>query len=123
MRAGAAPVPPSSCMSCCKGVSACRSTLQQSGKKGPTYLVLAVHGIASAAAANPAARAAHGTIVAPASAPLSVRAITRHVAGIAADTADDVGGVVLLLGAIVLAVPNLAAVLARLVLVVTEGSV
>ena len=43
--------------------------------------------------------------------------------GVAADTADDVGSVVLLLGTVVLAVTNLPAVLACLVLVVTQGSV
>ena len=42
---------------------------------------------------------------------------------VTADTADDAGRVVLLLGAVVLAVANLAAVLACLVLVITERSV
>lgn len=42
---------------------------------------------------------------------------------IAANTANDASGVVLLLGAVVLAVTDLAAVLASLVLVITEGTV
>jgi hypothetical protein len=88
-----------------------------------TYLVLAVHSIASAAAAQATTRPAHRTVVTPAGTPLSIRAITSHVAGIAADTADNVGGEVLPLGTIVLAVPDLATVLACLVLVVTESPV
>ena len=42
---------------------------------------------------------------------------------VAADTTDDVGGEVTGLRAVVLAMANLAAVLAGLVLVVTEGTV
>ncbi len=45
------------------------------------------------------------------------------MAGVAADAADDVRRVVLLLGAVVLAMSDLAAVLARLVFVVAECSV
>jgi hypothetical protein len=45
------------------------------------------------------------------------------VAGVATHAADDAGGVVLALGAVVLPVADLAAVLACLVLVVTEGTV
>jgi hypothetical protein len=45
------------------------------------------------------------------------------MACITANTADDACCVVLLLGAVVLAVSNLAAILARLVLVVTQRSV
>ncbi len=45
------------------------------------------------------------------------------MAGITADAADDVGGVVLLLRAVILAMADLSAVLAGLVLVVTQGSV
>jgi len=45
------------------------------------------------------------------------------VASITADTADDVGGVVLLLRAVILAMSNLAAVLAGLVFVITQSSV
>jgi hypothetical protein len=46
-----------------------------------------------------------------------------HVSSTSADTADDVGGVVLLLGTVVLAVSYVAAILTDLVLVVTKGSV
>ena len=49
--------------------------------------------------------------------------VASHVAGVAADAADDVGGVVLTLGAVVLAVANLAAVLAGLVLVISQSTV
>jgi hypothetical protein len=45
------------------------------------------------------------------------------MASVTADTADDAGRVVLLLRAVVLAVSDLAAVLARLVLIVAERSV
>lgn len=45
------------------------------------------------------------------------------MACITANTADDARCVILLLGTVVLAVSNLAAVLARLVLVVTQRSV
>jgi len=45
------------------------------------------------------------------------------VAGIAAHTTDDVGGVVASLWAVVLAVTDLTAVLACLVFVITEGTV
>jgi hypothetical protein len=45
------------------------------------------------------------------------------VASVTADTADDVGSVVLLLRAIILAMTDLATVLASLVLIVTEGAV
>jgi hypothetical protein len=45
------------------------------------------------------------------------------MSSVTADTADDAGCVVLLLGAVVLAVANLPAVLACLVLVITERSV
>lgn len=95
--------------------------------KGPTYLVLAIHSIATAADSGEAsascARATHGAVVAPASAPLPVRAITSHMAGVTTDTADDVGREVLLLRTVVLAMTDLAAVLACLVLVVTQGTV
>jgi hypothetical protein len=63
------------------------------------------------------------TILAPAGALLSVGTITSHVTGVATDAADDAGGVVLSLGAIILAVANLTTVLAGLVLVVSKGTV
>lgn len=43
--------------------------------------------------------------------------------GVTADTADDVGGEVALLWAVVLSVADLSTVLAGLVLVVTKGTV
>lgn len=45
------------------------------------------------------------------------------MASVATDSADDAGGVVLLLGAVVLAMSDLTTVLASLVLVVTERAV
>ena len=96
------------------------------------YLVFTVDGITAAAAA---AAAAAGTvavadtagssraIVAPAGTPLSVGTITGHVTSVTADTADNVGRVILLLGAVVLAMTNLTTILASLVFVVTERSV
>lgn len=45
------------------------------------------------------------------------------MAGIATDTTDDAGGVVLAFGAVVFAVTNLATILAGLVLVVAQGTV
>ena len=45
------------------------------------------------------------------------------MAGVAADATDDVGGKVLCVRAVVFAVSDFAAVLAGLVLVVTEGTV
>jgi membrane-bound ClpP family serine protease len=86
-----------------------------------TYLVLAIHDIA--AAAETTAGPAHGTVVPPAGTPLSIRTITRHVAGVAADTTDDVGREVLLLRTVVLSVSDLAAILACLVLIIAQGAV
>lgn len=88
-----------------------------------TYLVFAVHGIAAANARSAGSARPHWTIVAPARAPLPVGTITSHMAGVTADTADDASSVVLLLGTVVLAMSNLPAVLACLVLVVAESSV
>lgn len=45
------------------------------------------------------------------------------MAGVTADTADNVGSVVLLLGAIIFTMTDLAAVLAGLVLIITQGTV
>lgn len=88
-----------------------------------TYLVLAVHRIAAARGAETASCGPDRSIVAPVGASLPVRTIAGHVACIATNAADDVGSVVLLLWAVVLAVANLTAVLAGLVLVITEGTV
>jgi hypothetical protein len=45
------------------------------------------------------------------------------MAGITTHTADDIVGIILALGTVILAVSNLATVLASLVLVVTESTV
>lgn len=84
-----------------------------------TYLVLAVDNIPTTA--NPSGRPR--AVVAPARASLSIRTIAGHVTSIAAHTTNDVGRVVLLLRAIILAMADLAAVLAGLVLVIAQGSV
>lgn len=52
-----------------------------------------------------------------------VRTIARHVASLTTHTTDDVGRVALLIRTVVLAVTDLAAVLADLVLVITKGTV
>ena len=81
--------------------------------------VLAIHAVATT---NPSAGA--GTVaVTPASAALAVGTITSHVTSVTADTTDDVGCEVALFGTIVLAVADLTAVLASLVLIVSEGTV
>ena len=89
-----------------------------------TYLVLAIDNIS---AANPTRRTvpAHGSraIITPARASLPVRTIARHVARVPADSADDVGCVILALWAVILAVTNLPTVLTGLVLIVPERSV
>lgn len=83
-----------------------------------TYLVL---GVVFSASANPSR--GPWAIVAPACTSLSVGTVAGHVAGIATHTANDAGSEILLLRAVVLAVSDLAAILAGLVLIVTEGSV
>lgn len=88
-----------------------------------TYLVLAVHGIAAAITDAASSSVGYRSVVAPTSTTLSIRAVTSHVTGVAADTADDASGEVLLLGAVILAMANLAAILACLVLIVTKCTV
>jgi hypothetical protein len=68
---------------------------------------------------------AHATLtdLAVASTTHTVWTVAGHVAGVATDTADDVGGEVASVGAVVFAVSNFATVLAGLVLVVAEGAV
>lgn len=87
-----------------------------------TYLVLAVDGIS---ASNTTGRSATGgvAVVAPAGALLAVGTISGHVSCVATDTANNAGSVILSLGAVVLAVTDLTAVLAGLVLVVSECTV
>lgn len=88
--------------------------------KGATYLVLAVDVVS---AIDTTGRARTSAVVTPAGSALPIRTIPRHVAGIATDTTDDASRIVLLLRAVVLAVTDLAAVLASLVLIVTKGTV
>ena len=92
---------------------------------GFPYLVLLVHDLTTTTAASTktASGTEGGAIVTPAGTPLSVGTIPGHMTGIATDTTDDVCRVILLLGAVVLPVADLAAVLAGLVLVVAEGTV
>lgn len=74
-------------------------------------------------AANTTGTTVRWAIVAPASTSLSLRAVTGHVSSITTGAANNTGSVVLFLGAVILAVADLTAVLASLVLVVTEGTV
>lgn len=82
-----------------------------------TYLHFPVHSIAAANSARGA------SIITPAGTLLSVGTIARHVASITTDTTDDASCEILALGTVVLAVTDLTAVLAGLVLVVSEGTV
>lgn len=79
------------------------------------YLIFAVNGISATDASSSAWRA----IVTPTSSLLSIGTIAGHVASVATDATNDVGREVLLFRAIVLAVTNLATVLASLVLIIT----
>lgn len=88
------------------------------GKRKMTYLVV---GVVFSASTDPSL--GPWAIVAPACASLSIRTVARHVAGIATHPTDDAGSKILLLRAVVLAVSDLATVLASLVFVVTQGSV
>ena len=54
---------------------------------------------------------------------IPIRTISSHVPSIPANTTDDVGSEVLLLGAVVLSMTNLSTVLACLVLIVTKSTV
>lgn len=62
-------------------------------------------------------------IVAPTSTTLTIGTITGHVTSVATDTADNAGCEVLAVGTVVLAMSNLAAVLAGLVLIVSQSTV
>lgn len=83
-----------------------------------TYLVL---GVVFSASADPSG--GPGAIIAPACTSLSIRTVAGHVAGVATHSADDAGGEILLLRAVVLAVSYLATVLASLVFIVTQSSI
>ena len=85
-----------------------------------TYLIFTVDSIS---AINTASRAGTRFAVTPAGTTLAVRTIASHVARVTTDATDDTGSVVLLLRAVVLAMTDLATVLASLVLVVSKGTV
>lgn len=75
---------------------------------GLAYLVLAVDGIARTdGTTRRRTIEAAGTIVAPVGATNSIGAISSHMAGITAYATDDVGRIVALLGAIILAMSDL----------------
>jgi len=63
------------------------------------------------------------TVVAPVTASLAIGTIAGHVASVATNATDNVGGEVALLGTVVLAMSDLTTVLASLVLVITESTV
>jgi hypothetical protein len=66
---------------------------------------------------------AKAVVVAPRLADLAIGTVASHMSSLATDTADDAGREVLLLWAIVLAMSDFTAVLAGLVLIVSEGTV
>jgi hypothetical protein len=75
-------------------------------------------------AADPALRTVSiAVVVAPRLSVLALRTIASHVTGLSTDATDDAGREILLLRAIVFTMTNLTAVLAGLVLVVTESTV
>ena len=100
-------------MSCYQCVSA---GIARRGRRS-TYLHLAVDEVATANSTSGTA------VIAPASTPLPVRTIARHVASVTAHAADNASSVILSLGAVVLAVADLSAVLAGLILIISESSV
>jgi hypothetical protein len=63
------------------------------------------------------------TVISPGLADLTIGTVAGHMSSLATDAADDASGEVLLLWAVVLPMSDLTTVLARLVLVVTEGTV
>jgi hypothetical protein len=67
--------------------------------------------------------ASDAVVVAPRLADLAVGTVASHMPSLTTDTTDDAGREVLFLGTVVLAMTNLTAVLAGLVLVVSKGTV
>jgi hypothetical protein len=105
----------------CRSTGSTASALAELGHEVGVFrveLLVAERRTGTAAAASHR-RSGHGHAVRVATG----RAIACHVAGGAAETADDVGGEVALLRAVVLAMAEPAAVLANLVFVVAEGTV
>ena len=70
-----------------------------------TYLHLTVNSITT----TNCSAAGITTTIAPVGSTLTVRAISRHVAGISADAANDICSEVLLFGTVVLAMADLTA--------------
>lgn len=85
-----------------------------------TYLHLTIDSIAIS---DPASRTTVHAVITPAGTLLSVGAIPRHVARVAANATDDAGRVILAFRAVVLAMSYLTAVLTSLVFVITQGTV
>lgn len=72
---------------------------------------------------NSASIARATVVIAPVLSASPVGTVTSHMSSLATDTTNDAGSVVLFLRAVVLAMSDLAAVLAGLVLIVSEGTV
>ncbi|KAI6776350.1 hypothetical protein HG530_000295 [Fusarium avenaceum] len=89
---------------------------------GGSYLVFTVNSI-SAIDTTSSSRTTSRIVVAPAGTTLAIGTIASHMACVSTDTADDAGSEVLFLRAVVLAMTNLATVLASLVLIVSQGTV
>lgn len=89
----------------------------EEGELKETYLHFAVNSVTSADLGGGTA------IVAPAGTLLTIRTVTGHVPSVTTNATNDTSGVVLLLRTVVLAVADLAAILASLVLVISKGTV
>lgn len=90
-----------------------------------THLILLINNLSTTGrpGTDATSRAESWSVVAPASTTLPVGTIPRHVASIATDSADNVGGVVLLLRTLPFPVANLPTVLTGLVFIVTQSTV
>lgn len=92
----------------------CKAMVEQkNGGFRSTHLHLAINSVTLSA----------WSVVPPISSPLTIRTISRHVSCVTTDTTDDVGSEVALLGTLVPTMADLATVLTRLILVVTESTV
>jgi hypothetical protein len=76
-------------------------------EENDTYLHLTIDGVTSTNAARGSTVARN--LVASLTATLAVGAVASHVTSVTTDAADDVGGEVALLGAVILAMTDLAA--------------
>lgn len=88
------------------------------GRGRKAYLIVSI-----GFSANASLWAAARSVVTPTLASLPIRTIATHVACIATHTTDDASSEVLLLRTVVLAMTNLATILASLVLIITQSSV